>query len=94
LHTLWLLPERSEPLALTTICGPTCMTDDILGRMELPGDVAIGDVLVWSDAGAYHLPWETRFSHGLCAVVWCDEHEAPSLARPRERPEHWSASCH
>jgi diaminopimelate decarboxylase len=94
LHPMWLLREGSEVETLTTICGPTCMTDDILGRMRLPADITAGDVLVWTGAGAYHLPWETRFSHGLCAVVWCDEHETPSLARRRERPEHWIASCH
>ncbi len=91
---MWLFRGGSETQALTTICGPTCMTDDILGRMPLPADITVGDVLVWSDAGAYHLPWETRFSHGLCAVVWCDENETTSLARRRERPEHWITSCH
>jgi hypothetical protein len=47
-------------------------------------------VIGWMDAGAYHLPWETRFSHGLCAVVWCDGDDALSLARERERPEMWA----
>jgi diaminopimelate decarboxylase len=93
LHAVWLLPERPGPVRLTTICGPTCMTDDSLGRLELPVDIDIGDVLVWTVAGAYHLPWETRFSHGLCAVVWCDEHDTPALARSRECPEHWLAPC-
>jgi diaminopimelate decarboxylase len=94
MHALWLLPQRSAPLALTTICGPTCMTDDILGRVQLPASIGIGDVLVWTAAGAYHLPWETRFSHGLCAVAWCDEHDTLSLARSRERAESWMAPCH
>jgi diaminopimelate decarboxylase len=89
LHPIFVLPERSGPLRLTTICGPTCMTDDSLGRVQLPDDVVPGDLLVWMNAGAYHLPWETRFSQGLCAVAWCDEAESLSLARERERADEW-----
>jgi len=65
------------------------MTDDTLGRIELPADVAPGDVLAWLNAGAYHLPWETRFSQGLCAVAWYDEAEHLMLARARECPDQW-----
>lgn len=94
LHSLWTLPNRAGPLVPTTICGPTCMTDDSLGRPPMPADIEPGDVLVWTAAGAYHLPWETRFSHGLCASVWCDEREALSLSRRRERPDAWIQPCH
>lgn len=92
IHPIFTLPQRKGRLRLTTICGPTCMTDDVLARVRLPDDVAPGDVIVWTDAGAYHLPWETRFSHGLCAVAWCDEGEKPTLARRRERPDEWVRS--
>jgi hypothetical protein len=51
----------------------------------LPGDVDVGDVIVWTNAGAYHLPWETRFSYGLCAIVWFDRDERLVVARERER---------
>ena len=84
MHPLLIVPHRTGPTRLTTICGPTCMTDDTLGRVPLPEDLVPGDVLVWMNAGAYHLPWETRFSHGLCAVVWADEAEHLSLVRERE----------
>ena len=60
-------------------------TDDRLGRWRLPRDLTAGDVIVWCDAGAYHLPWETRFSHGLCAVVWFDHDERMTVARSREQ---------
>ena len=89
-HRMLLMPARQGAPTLTTICGPTCMTDDVLARLPLPADIAVGDVIAWLDAGAYHLPWETRFSHGLCAVVWCDEHGQLQLARERERPDLWS----
>jgi ornithine decarboxylase len=94
-HPLLMIPPRDGPERLTTVCGPTCMTDDRLGRWSLPESVAAGDVIVWLDAGAYHLPWETRFSHGLCAVVWFDEHECPVIARAREPlPALFSEPCH
>jgi diaminopimelate decarboxylase len=85
-HPLITLPVRSGHSRLTTVCGPTCMTDDRLGRWQLPGDLTAGDVIVWCDAGAYHLPWETRFSHGLCAVVWDGGDGRLVVARERERP--------
>lgn len=83
-HPLLTLPVRSGPERLTTVCGPTCMTDDRLGRWMLPESLAIGDVIVWLNAGAYHLPWETRFSHGLCPIVWFDGSERMTVARARE----------
>jgi diaminopimelate decarboxylase len=83
-HPLLLLPARSGAVRTTTVCGPTCMTDDRLGRWLLPESIEVGDVIAWLDAGAYHLPWETRFSHGLSAITWCDEDERPVLARQRE----------
>ena len=89
-HKIVFIPERSGSPAFTTIVGPTCMTDDRLGRLMAPADVAPGDLVVWLDAGAYHLPWETRFSHGLCAVVWADQFDRLSLARRRETPDQWS----
>jgi diaminopimelate decarboxylase len=91
LHPFLLLPDRSGPGRLTTVCGPTCMTDDTLGRLHLPDDVVPGDVLVWMHAGAYHLPWETRFSQGLCAIVWADEAERLSVVREREHAQELGA---
>jgi diaminopimelate decarboxylase len=90
-HRLLLRPNRSGPLVFTTITGPTCMTDDRLARLSLPQAVAPNDVIVWLDAGAYHLPWETRFSHGLCAVAWADGDDALTLARARETPDAWNS---
>ena len=66
------------------------MTDDVLARTLMPEDITAGDVIAWMDAGAYHLPWETRSSHGLCAVAWCDDTETLRLARERERPAQWA----
>jgi diaminopimelate decarboxylase len=84
-HPLLLMSPRDGELErMTTVCGPTCMADDRLGRWMLPASLDIGDVIVWLDAGAYHLPWETRFSHGLCPIVWFDADEQMSVVRERE----------
>ena len=87
-HELFSLPSRGGPLVPTTVCGPTCMAFDQLARRRLPRTLRAGDYLVWLDAGAYHLPWETRFSHGYAAVVW-HEHGRLTLAREHEPFAAW-----
>ena len=87
-HALIPLPERSGAQILTAVCGPTCMAFDQLARLALPRALRAGDHLIWLDAGAYHLPWETRFSHGHAAVCWQDE-TGLRLARERQRFENW-----
>ena len=62
------------------------MTDDILGRVELPEDVSSGDVLVWMNAGAYHLPGR-HGSRTVCAIrLGRRGSRQMSLAREREHP--------
>ena len=39
----------------------------------MPRSLRADDHLIWLEAGAYHIPWETRFSHGHAAVLWHDE---------------------
>lgn len=72
-HRILTVPERKSAEALTVVHGPTCMTFDQLARIPLPRSLKAGDHLVWLEAGAYHIPWETRFSHGHAAVLWYDE---------------------
>jgi len=88
LHDLFTLPDRRGPTALTAIHGPTCMAFDQLARLPLPRGLRAGDRIVWMEAGAYHLPWETRFSHGLAAVLWHDGTSVTEV-RPRESFETW-----
>ena len=83
-------PHRNgKVVGLTTICGPTCMVYDRLCRLGLPEDVEVGDRIVWHNAGAYHLPWETRFSHGLAPVVWYEAGGHARVVRYRENFAHW-----
>ena len=81
-HRIVSLPERTGAEAPTTVYGPTCMAFDRLARISLPRALRPGDHLVWLEAGAYHIPWETRFSHGHAAVLWHDE---SGLQPARER---------
>jgi diaminopimelate decarboxylase len=87
-HELLALPARGGRRALTAVHGPTCMAFDQLARCSLPAALRAGDHLLWLEAGAYHLPWETRFSHGL-AAAWWHEDDMLALARPAEGFEAW-----
>jgi len=87
-HALLALPERSGAEVLTAVCGPTCMAFDQLARIPLPRSLKAGDHLIWLDACAYHIPWETRFSHGHAAVLWHDE-KGLRLARERQSFENF-----
>jgi diaminopimelate decarboxylase len=85
-HRILCVPGRTGAGVLTAVHGPTCMAFDQLGRLPLPRSLRAGDHLVWLEAGAYHLPWETRFSHGHAAVLWHDGHGL-RLVRERQRFE-------
>lgn len=87
-HELLTLPERRGPRRLTAVYGPTCMAFDQLALRPLPRAIRPGDRLVWLEAGAYHIPWETRFSHGHAAVLWHDE-RGLRVARERQDFEEW-----
>jgi diaminopimelate decarboxylase len=81
-HQIMSLPGRVGAEMLTAVHGPTCMAFDQLARLPLPRSLRAGDHLIWLEAGAYHIPWETRFSHGHAAALWHDER---GLRPARER---------
>jgi len=80
-HGLAPLPARLGSRVMTAVYGPTCMAFDQLCVHPLPETIRVGDPLMWLDAGAYCLPWETRFSHGPASVVWHADGQL-HLARP------------
>ncbi len=91
-HALVPLPTRRGKGVTTVVHGPTCMAFDQLSRRPLPSSVRPGDQLLWMDAGAYHLSWETRFSHGLAEVWW---HDGRGLERTRTAEgfaDYWTRS--
>lgn len=87
-HQILTVPQRSGDEMLTAIHGPTCMAFDQLARLALPRSLRAGDHLVWLEAGAYHIPWETRFSHGHAAVWWHDD-RGLQLVRERQSFENF-----
>ncbi len=88
-HEIQILPTRSGEPMLTAVCGPTCMAYDCIARRDLPEDISIGDKVLWFNAGAYHLSWETRFSHPLARVLWHDERDNIIEARLPESFREW-----
>ena len=88
-HRLLTVPARSAAPVLTAVHGPTCMAFDQLARVPLPRSLRAGDHLVWLDAGAYHIPWETRFSHGHAAVSWHDERGLRPARRRQDFESFW-----
>ncbi len=88
---LLVLPDRTGSTCTTTVCGPNCMALDRLDRGILPREVTIGDRIVWMNAGAYHIPRETRFSLGIAPVIWCDKVGLLHIARNEEVCSGWWA---
>ncbi len=71
-HELLPLERRGGRLVPTAVYGPTCMAFDRLAFRPMAAGIHPGDHLVWFDAGAYHLSWETRFSHGRGEIWWAE----------------------
>lgn len=90
-HTFSFLPHQENPRVHTAICGPTCQAWDWLERGGFPETVAVGDLVVWRDAGAYHLPFETAFSHPLASVAAVGLDGTLSLCRERQTFDDWYA---
>ncbi|MEI9864214.1 MAG: hypothetical protein WDN00_06610 [Limisphaerales bacterium] len=82
-HALLTLPERRGEETLTVVWRPTCMAFDQRRANSVAAFAESWRSPDLLDAGAYHLPWETRFSHGHAAVCWHDE-AALRLARERQ----------
>lgn len=88
-HELLLSPMQEGVRTPTLVCGPTCGAVDQLGLWELPESIRPGDLVIWSGAGAYHIPLETRFSAGLAPVVWFNSKDELEVIRGRESAGDW-----
>ena len=88
-HEILVFPSRPGQPRLTTICGPTSAGVDKLGRWMLPDSIQPDDVVVWLNAGAYHIPLETRFSTGVAPVVWHQGSSGVRVVRRRETAAEW-----
>lgn len=72
-HELLPLERRTSLRVPTAVYGPTCMAFDRLAFRPMAAGIRPGDHLVWFEAGAYHLSWETRFSHGYSEIWWAEK---------------------
>jgi len=88
-HKIEILPNRVGKPIYTAICGPTCMAFDCIAKIHLPDDICTGDKIIWFNAGAYHLSWETRFSQPLARVLWHNEKNQLVEARKKENFNEW-----
>jgi diaminopimelate decarboxylase len=88
-HEMLADPDPGGPRRSTVVYGPTCTAVDRLGECEMPATLDVGDRILWMNAGAYHIPLETRLSFGCAPVVWCDLNETQRVVRERETSEEW-----
>ncbi len=86
-HDIEIIPERVGHKVFTSICGPTCMAWDWIDRRPMPIDICIDDLLIWRDCGAYHLPFETMFSHSLIPVLFLND--SLHIVRSKQSPADW-----
>lgn len=76
-----LLRESNAPLKRFALHGPLCTSLDFLGKHALPGDIAVGDHIVFQQTGAYgftesmpfflchHLPGEAVLEKGSLKII-------------------------
>jgi len=74
---LWAWPrlEALKPragTAPTLVCGPLCLNIDVLAPAAELGELAVGDVLIARDVGAYEQVQSTQFGDLRPAIVACD----------------------
>lgn len=87
-HEILSLPDRVGKRVPTVVNGPACTAFDQLARRPMPAALREGDVLIWMEAGAYHVAWENRFTRGLPALFWHDGSRV-RVARKAEAFEQW-----
>jgi diaminopimelate decarboxylase len=93
-HVALIRNVDDVPVTDTLMCGPTCMAQDWFFRGSFPSNVRIGDRIVYFNAGAYHIPWETRFSFGACRVLWVDDRNNIREIRKAEQADEALARWH
>lgn len=76
-HLAWVDGRHSES-EITRVVGKHCEEGDILGReLDLPVDIAIGDLLIMASTGAYSFPMASNYNMLPRIPVVLIDHEAP-----------------
>lgn len=73
-HRVSLLKPSSAEPERAVICGRTCTPYDVIAEAELPKDIAVGDIIILEDAGAYgwSMGIQNFLSFPSCAEVIAD----------------------
>jgi hypothetical protein len=58
------------------------MAYDNLGTFDMAENIQAGDRIVWMNAGAYHVSWETTFSQPRARILW---HDGNGIREIRQR---------
>lgn len=82
-HRVSLLNSTSTDLETTEICGQTCTPYDVISIADMPKDIAIGDIVVLHDAGAYgwSMGIQNFLSFPSCAEVILDKNKFKTVRR-------------
>lgn len=73
-HRVSMLNPSAAELEPATVCGRTCTPYDVIAETDLPKDIAVGDIIILEDAGAYgwSMGIQNFLSFPSCAEVITD----------------------
>jgi len=82
-HRISSLNSTSIDLEPAEICGQTCTPYDVISIADMPKDIAIGDIIVLEDAGAYgwSMGIQNFLSFPSCAEVILDKNNFKTVRR-------------
>ncbi|MCK4981836.1 MAG: hypothetical protein KAS17_02880 [Victivallaceae bacterium] len=82
-HRISSLNSTSTDLEPAEICGQTCTPYDVISIADMPKDIAIGDIIVLEDAGAYgwSMGIQNFLSFPSCAEVILDKNNFQTVRR-------------
>ena len=82
-HRVSMLNPSSAKPEPATICGRTCTPYDVIAEAALPKDIAVGDIIILEDAGAYgwSMGIQNFLSFPSCAEVIADGNDF-TVVRP------------
>ena len=89
-HRIYSLNSTSIDMEPAEICGQTCTPYDVISIADMPKDIAIGDVIVLEDAGAYgwSMGIQNFLSFPTCAEVILDQNEFITIRRKSTLQDH------
>jgi diaminopimelate decarboxylase len=89
-HKISLLNSVSKNVEAAEICGQTCTPYDVLSITDMPKDIALGDIIVLEDAGAYgwSMGIQNFLSFPSCAEIVIDGDNFKTVRRQSTFKDH------